>query len=110
MESIEERLFALRDAARKHRVPVDGLPALLAETQAQLQRIDAGASDTEATGREVEQRRRAYLTAAAELSRGRASAAEDLAKATHAGFALAVVIISLLIDMVNALIDPRVRY
>ena len=26
----------MRDAARKHRVPVDGLPALLAETQAQL--------------------------------------------------------------------------
>jgi DNA repair protein RecN (Recombination protein N) len=81
LESIEERLFALRDAARKHRVPVDGLPALLAETQAQLQRIDAGATDAEATGREVEQRRRDYLAAAAELSRGRASAAENLAKA-----------------------------
>jgi DNA repair protein RecN (Recombination protein N) len=81
LESIEERLFALRDAARKHRVPVDGLPALLAETQAQLQRIDAGASDAEATGREAEQRRRAYLAAAAELSRGRATAAEALAKA-----------------------------
>jgi DNA repair protein RecN (Recombination protein N) len=81
LESIEERLFALRDAARKHRVSVDGLPALLAETQAQLQRIDAGATDAEATGREVEQRRRAYLAAAAELSRGRATAAEDLAKA-----------------------------
>jgi DNA repair protein RecN (Recombination protein N) len=80
LESIEERLFALRDAARKHRVPVDGLPELLAETQAQLQRIDAGATDAEATGREVEQRRRAYLAAAAELSRGRASSAEDLAK------------------------------
>jgi DNA repair protein RecN (Recombination protein N) len=81
LESIEERLFALRDAARKHRVPVDELPALLAETQAQLQRIDAGAADAEATGREVEQRRRAYLAAAAELSRGRATAAEALAKA-----------------------------
>lgn len=81
LESIEERLFALRDAARKHRVPVDELPALLADTRAQLERIDAGASDAEAAEREVEARRRDYLAAAAELSRGRAAAAERLAAA-----------------------------
>ena len=50
-EQVEERLFALRDAARKHRVPVDALPALLAETRALLERIDAGADDLEAAER-----------------------------------------------------------
>ena len=33
----------MRDAARKHRVAVDALPALLAETRASLDGIDAGA-------------------------------------------------------------------
>ncbi len=36
LETVEERLFALRDAARKHRVPVDDLPALLERTRDEL--------------------------------------------------------------------------
>ena len=51
LDQIEERLFALRDAGRKHRVPVEALPGLLEETRDLLQRIDAGAGDLEAAER-----------------------------------------------------------
>lgn len=40
MDAIEERLFAIRAAARKHRVPADELPAKLAQMSAQLEVID----------------------------------------------------------------------
>lgn len=40
MDSIEERLFAIRAAARKHRVGADELPDKLAEMAAQLSAID----------------------------------------------------------------------
>ena len=43
LERIEERLFALRAAARKYNVPVDGLNALAARHAADLALIDAGA-------------------------------------------------------------------
>src|SRR6266700_3138156 len=42
LERIEERLFALRAAARKYNVPVDDLNALAARHAAPLGRIDAG--------------------------------------------------------------------
>lgn len=47
MDSIEERLFAIRAAARKHRVGADELPDKLAEMAAQLSAIDN--SDAELT-------------------------------------------------------------
>ena len=40
MDAIEERLFAIRAAARKHRVPADELPQKLREMSAQLEVID----------------------------------------------------------------------
>src|SRR5437763_1070539 len=43
LEKIEERLFALRAAARKYNVPVDELNALAARYAADLALIDAGA-------------------------------------------------------------------
>src|SRR5207245_10432380 len=43
LERIEERLFALRAAARKYNVPVDGLNALAARYAADPGLIDAGA-------------------------------------------------------------------
>lgn len=84
LERVEERLFALRDAGRKHRVPVEGLPDLLAETLALLERIDAGAGGVEAARREAEAARAAYREAAAALSEGRAAAADRLARAIMA--------------------------
>lgn len=84
LESVEERLFALRDAARKHRVHVDALPDLLAETRSLLERIDAGAGDVEAARRAVAASREAYQAAAKRLSAGRAEAAKALAEAAMA--------------------------
>src|SRR5262249_56364044 len=43
LERIEERLFALRAAARKFDVPVDGLSELAGRYAAELSLIDAGA-------------------------------------------------------------------
>lgn len=84
LERIEARLFALRDAARKHRVPVDKLPDLLAETEAALARIDSGSDALEAARVEAEEARGAYLAKAADLSTRRAQAALELARAVMA--------------------------
>jgi DNA repair protein RecN (Recombination protein N) len=84
LEQVEERLFALRDAARKHRVPVDALPDLLAETRALLDGIDAGAGSVETAERAVGQAVQAYRAAARELSQARAKAATRLAAAVMA--------------------------
>ena len=84
LERVEERLFALRDAARKHRVGVDALPALLEETRTLLLRLDAGAGDLEEADRRAAAARTAFRAAAERLSAGRATAAARLAKAVEA--------------------------
>ncbi len=83
LEKIEERLFALRAAARKYNVPVDGLSALAAKYLADLALIDAGAARLtalETAAREAEQR---YAKAAKALSVARRKAAEALDKAVN---------------------------
>jgi DNA repair protein RecN (Recombination protein N) len=84
LERIEERLFALRAAARKHNVPVDELAALAARYAADLGRIDAGAAELaklEAAAGEAQQR---YRAAALALSERRKDAAEKLDRAVNA--------------------------
>ena len=44
LEAVEERLFALRAASRKHNVPVEDLPALAVRFADQLAELDAGES------------------------------------------------------------------
>jgi DNA repair protein RecN (Recombination protein N) len=81
LERIEERLFALRAAARKYNVPVDSLAALAEKYLADLALIDAGADrlkKLEAAALEAEQR---YGAAAKKLSAARKKAAEALDKA-----------------------------
>jgi DNA repair protein RecN (Recombination protein N) len=83
LERIEERLFALRAAARKYNVPVDGLNALAARYAADLGLIDAGAerlAALEAAAREADVH---YRKAAAVLSDQRKQAAEKLDKAVN---------------------------
>jgi DNA repair protein RecN (Recombination protein N) len=87
LERIEERLFALRAAARKYNVPVDGLNALAARYAADLGLIDAGAerlAALETAAREAEERFRAAATA---LSDQRKAAAKKLDKAVNAELA-----------------------
>jgi DNA repair protein RecN (Recombination protein N) len=83
LERIEERLFALRAAARKYNVPVDELNALASRYAADLSLIDAGAerlAALEAAAREADAR---YREAAAALSRARAKAAASLDTAVN---------------------------
>ena len=78
LERIEERLFALRAAARKYTVPVDGLNALAARYAADLGLIDAGAerlAALESAAREADEH---YRKAAVALSQARKAAAAKL--------------------------------
>jgi len=84
LERIEERLFALRAAGRKHNVPVDDLAARAARYAADLAAIDAGAGDLarlEASARDSEER---YGARARALSDARKRAAQKLDKAVTA--------------------------
>jgi DNA repair protein RecN (Recombination protein N) len=84
LDRIEERLFALRAAARKYNVAVDDLAALRARYAADLAVIDAGAEELkrlEASARAAEE---AYRGAAAALSAARRKAAAKLDKAVTA--------------------------
>lgn len=83
LEETEERLFALRDAARKHRVPVDGLPGLLAETREMLARIDSGAGDLDAAASAARQAQEAFAAGARELTEVRRAAGTRLAEAVR---------------------------
>jgi DNA repair protein RecN (Recombination protein N) len=83
LERIEERLFALRAAARKYNVPLDGLSALAIRHAAELVLIDAGAerlTALEAAAREAVAR---YRVAASALSAARRKTADKLDKAVN---------------------------
>ena len=83
LERIEERLFALRAAARKYNVPLDGLSALATRHAAELALIDAGAerlTALEAAAREAIAR---YRVAAGTLSAARRKTADKLDKAVN---------------------------
>ena len=81
LERAEERLFALRGAARKFKVPVTELPALRARMDADLADLDAGAERMAALEAEAAEARAAYDAAASDLSAARGRAGTALAKA-----------------------------
>jgi len=83
LERLEERLFALRAAARKYNVPVDGLNALAGQHAADLGLIDAGAERLAALEAAVQAADTQYRQAAAALSRKRKKAAEGLDRAVN---------------------------
>jgi DNA repair protein RecN (Recombination protein N) len=78
LERIEERLFALRAAARKYNAPVDGLAALAARYATDLARLDAGAERLVALEAEAAAAARRYAEAAAALSTRRRAVATEL--------------------------------
>ena len=78
LERAEERLFALRAAARKHRVQVDDLPALTERLQAELEALDTSEGRAAELAEQSAQARKAYETAALALSKARAAAAKRL--------------------------------
>src|SRR5580692_8390745 len=81
LERIEERLFALRAAARKYNVPVDALAAAAARYGEDLGLIDAGAQQLAALEAAARQAQERYRVAATALSGRRRSAAEKLDRA-----------------------------
>ena len=81
LEQAEERLFALRGAARKHAVAVADLPALLDTLSARLAALDTGAAEVVALEQAARDARSAYVAAAAALSAARQAAAARLDRA-----------------------------
>lgn len=84
LEKIEERLFALKAAARKYHVSVDELKSLSDEAEARLKRIDAGEAEQARLQALVKDTQAAYVTQAEALREKRKKAAAALEKAIHA--------------------------
>jgi DNA repair protein RecN (Recombination protein N) len=84
LEQTEERLFALRAAARKHAVPVVELPALLADMRTRLAALDLGEAEIARLHRELTAARAGYVDAAERVSVARQAAAALLEAAVNA--------------------------
>lgn len=81
LERAEERLFALRAAARKHQVPVAGLATLRAELADRLGALDAGEHRIASLTTALAEARAGYVAAAEALSGARKTAAARLDRA-----------------------------
>ena len=78
MDTIEERLFAIRAAARKHRISPDELPAKLTEMSEQLTSIDNSDAELQKLTTSVKMHRHEFNTSATALHDARAQAATQL--------------------------------
>jgi DNA repair protein RecN (Recombination protein N) len=84
LEQVEERLFALRAAARKHRVAVVDLPGLRDQTAARLAAIDAGGERLADAAKAAAQARETLVERCRQLSAARQRAGHALGKAVMA--------------------------
>ena len=87
LEKIEERLFALRAAARKHNVAVAGLAALTEKFSAQLAALDDGEAGLKKLAAAAKAARATYVTAAEGQAAARRKGAARLDKAVAAELA-----------------------
>ena len=78
LERAEERLFALRALARKHRVGVDDLPAFVARLETELAALEQGETRLDELTAATDAARDAYASAASSLSEARQEAAARL--------------------------------
>ena len=78
LDAIEERLFAIRAAARKHRVPADELPQKLEQMSAQLNAIENSDTELKKLRTTVKNARTEFDAAATELTSARNLAAEQM--------------------------------
>ncbi len=83
LEAIEERLFALRQLARKHNIAPDALGSLLAGFVADLAAIDAHEQELKLREIKANEALAAYHKAAATLSNKRKRIAKSLASAVN---------------------------
>ena len=84
LEQCEERLFALRAAARKHDTTVDALPALCESFAQRIAALDDSGERLARLEAALDEARAAYVKAARSLSAARAKAAKKLDKAVAA--------------------------
>ncbi len=77
-ETVEERLFALRAAARKYNVPVDGLRALMKDYRSQIDQLEFGEKELSRLTVAVAQHRAAFVDVAQKLHTARKAAAAKL--------------------------------
>jgi len=78
LEQVEERLFAIRAMARKHKVQPDELPALSGDLAVRLKAIDTGAMHIADLEYELAQAKAVYETLAAQLLKSRRKAGAEL--------------------------------
>jgi len=78
LEDVEERLFALREIARKHRIQVDKLPELHEAIAGRLAALDDQSGTVAGLSAALSAARNAYVDAAEKLSASRRAAAERL--------------------------------
>ncbi len=78
LDAIEERLFAIRAAARKHRVSADELPQKLELMTAQLNAIDNSDAELKKLKTDVVQKESIFKGNAKKLTLSRQKAAEEL--------------------------------
>ena len=78
LEQLEERLFALKSAARKYNVAADALPELAAEFETKLALIEGGESAIAAAEAELSRNLMEYHAAALKLSSARIESAQRL--------------------------------
>ena len=80
LDSVEERLFAIRAAARKHRVMADELPNKLAEMTEQLNAIDNSDAELKKCKNKLSELSRVFNGFAGQVSDLRKQSAENLRK------------------------------
>jgi len=84
LEAVEERLFALRALARKHKIQVSGLPGLVERFQGELDELDAGEHKLTGLKKAADAAGDTYRKAALALSEKRHAAAQKLDEAVMA--------------------------
>ena len=84
LERISERLFALRELARKYRMSVDELPAYLAQAEDKLKQVIGGQEEIARLTKQTEALQAQFLALAAELRSARLLAIPRLCDAIHA--------------------------
>ena len=84
LPAIDDRLFALRDMARKHHVEIDELPELMVRLEEKLNTVQNGAEQLAQLKKEQEQARLAYLKISEDLSQKRHKTAAALNQAVMA--------------------------
>lgn len=83
LDTIEERLYLLRDLGRKHQVAVESLPDLLQQLQRRLANLDDRGQNIAKLEAAVAATRQAYVDAATALAKARQKAAKAMDAAVN---------------------------